>query len=240
MFVIKRNNQPEKVSFDKIFSRIQLLAVIPSFELSNKINPYLVCQKTIEGMTNNIETTKLDKLSADICANLITSHSDYTFLGSRILISNLKKNLFVKHNVQTFSDITNLINEKVPNYLSNNYVQFVKNHKELLDQIVCDEYDHLIDYFGFKTLEKSYLIKDQNSSTLDTLESIQSLWMRVAVAIHYRTDNVSVLSILQKIKETYNLLAQGKFIHATPTLFNAGTNYEQLSSCFLLGTEDSV
>jgi hypothetical protein len=144
MFVIKRNNHSEKVSFDKIFNRIQLLTVIPSFELSNKVNPYLVCQKTIEGMTNNIETTKLDKLSADICANLITSHSDYTFLGSRILISNLKKNLFVKHKVQTFSDITNLINEKIPNYLSNNYVQFVKDNTETLDKFINDDYDYLI------------------------------------------------------------------------------------------------
>ena len=238
MFVIKRNNQTEKVSFDKIFNRIQLLASIKGYELSDKVNTYLVCQKTIEGMTNNIETTKLDKLSADICANLITSHSEYAYLGSRILISNLKKNMEAKHNVKKFSDITELIVKKIPNYLNDEYIEFIRNNRDILDGYMNDEYDFLLDYFGFKTLEKSYLIKDQKS--LETLETIQSLWLRVAITVHMSTRERSIEYILEKIKNTYSLLGQGKFIHATPTLFNAGTNHQQLSSCFLLGTEDSV
>jgi len=241
MFVIKRDNKTEKVSFDKIFNRIQYLSSIPKFELSNKVNTYLVCQKTIEGMTNNIETTKLDKLSADICANLITSHSDYTYLGSRILISNLKKNLDAKYSVKTFSDITNLIVKNIPNYLNDDYIKFVNDHKSIIDTFVNDEYDYLLDYFGFKTLEKAYLIKEQIHN--ETFEIPQSLWLRVAITIHMRTkldDNITIDFVLNKIKNTYDLIGQGKFIHATPTLFNAGSRYEQLSSCYLLGTEDSV
>jgi len=241
MFVIKRNNQTEKVSFDKIFNRIQLLASVPGFELSNKVNGYLVCQKTIEGMTNNIKTTQLDKLSADICANLMTSHSEYSYLGSRILISNLKKNLDAKHSVKTFSEITKLIINKIPDYLNESYVKFIDENKDVLDKFINDEYDYLLDYFGFKTLEKAYLIKDQVS--LETLETVQSLWLRVSITVHMRTkmtEDIDITFILDKIKKTYDLLAQGKFIHATPTLFNAGSNHEQLSSCFLLGTEDSV
>ena len=116
MQVIKRDGMRENVSFDKIFSRINSLVDIKDNQLSSKINSYLVCRKTIELMTDEIRTADLDRLSADICANLITTHSDYGYLGARILISNLKKNLQVKYNAVTFEDITNLIATKIPNY----------------------------------------------------------------------------------------------------------------------------
>ena len=237
MQVIKRNNINESVSFDKIYNRLVGLSNITGFELSNNINVHMVCKKTIELMTNKIETTTLDKLSADVCANLITSHTDYSFLGSRILISNLNKNLIAKYYIITFSDIVDLIVERVPNYLNDDYINFVKDNSDKLNNIINNDYNHLIDYFGFKTLERSYLIKDQK--TKETYETIQALWLRVAIAIHMRSNELYEEKI-ERIKETYECLAQGKFIHATPTLFNAGTNHEQMSSCFLLGTDDSI
>ena len=238
MQVIKRNNVRENVSFDKIFSRINSLVDIPNYQLSSKINPYLVCRKTIELMTDEIQTSELDRLSADICANLITTHSDYGYLGARILISNLKKNLQVKYNVLTFENTTNLIVDKIPDYLNYDYTIFVTNNATQLNEIINDNHNYMFDYFGFKTLEKSYLIKD--IKTKETYEDPQSMWLRVAITIHMRNSNLSDQDKLNKIKETYDMMAQGKFTHATPTLFNAGTKYQQLSSCFLLGTNDSL
>ena len=238
MQVIKRNNMRENVSFDKIFSRINSLVDIKDNQLSSKINSYLVCRKTIEFMIDEIRTADLDQLSADICANLITTHSDYGYLGARILISNLKKNLQVKYNVNTFEDVTNLIVTKIPTYLKTDYVIFVNLYSRYLNEIINDNYNYMFDYFGFKTLEKSYLIKDIR--TKETYEDPQSMWLRVAITIHMQNDLLNIDDKLNKIKETYEMMAQGKFTHATPTLFNAGTNHEQLSSCFLLGTDDSL
>lgn len=237
MQVIKRTGKAENVSFDKISNRIQSLTENNKYPLSSKVNIFMVTQDTIKLMINNIETSTLDKLSADVCANLITSHADYGFLGGRILISNLTKNLIAKYGANTFSQITELIEKNIPDYLNQDYVNFIKTNAEQLNEMINFDYDNLIDYFGFKTLEKSYLIK--HHKTKETYENIQSLWLRVAVAIHMKSNELLDVK-LSKIKETYELIAQGKFIHATPTLFNAGTKYEQLSSCFLLGTEDSL
>jgi ribonucleoside-diphosphate reductase alpha subunit len=233
MLVIKRNNQAETVSFDKIFNRINHLKNIDSYKLSKDLNIHLICKKTIELMVDKIETSTLDKLSADICASMITNNSDYSYLGARILISNLYKNLEIKYDVKSFSDITNNINMKIPNYLNQEYVKFINDNKDILNEMINRNYDYSIDYFGYKTLERSYLIK--NFKTNETLETIQSLWLRISVAIHYRNENS-----FENIKNTYNMIGQGKFIHATPTLFNAGTNNEQLSSCYLLGVNDDL
>lgn len=237
MQVIKRNNVAENVSFDKIFNRINQLANVPGYELSKNISTHIVCIKTIELMKNNIKTTELDILSADICANLITHHIDYGYLGARLLISNLKKNLHTKYNVDTFYDVTEHIVKNIPTYLNETYVNFVRQNKETLNNIIDNDKDYMFDYFGFKTLEKSYLIK--NIRTKETYELIQCMWLRVAIALHLKS-NLSLSEKISKITETYNLMASGFFTHATPTLFNSGTNYEQLSSCFLLGTDDSL
>ena len=236
MQVIKRNGAKESVSFDKIVTRIESLNAIPEYQLS--VNPFIVCKKTIELMTDEMKTTDLDCLSADICANLITTHSDYGYLGARILISNLKKMLEIKHDTTTFSDITSLIVKKIPNYLKTDYVIFVTLFAKQLNDMINDNYNYTFDYFGFKTLEKSYLIKD--IKTKETYETPQSMWLRVAITIHMQSNLLSDNEKLYKIKETYDMMAQGRFTHATPTLFNAGTNHEQLSSCFLLGTDDSL
>ena len=233
MLVIKRNNECESVSFDKIFNRIDYLKNVENYELSNNLNIHIICKKTIELMVDKIETTTLDKLSADICASMITHHSDYSYLGARILISNLYKNLEIKYNIKSFSDITENINNIIPNYLEPDYVDFIRHNKHILNNMVNKKYDHSIDYFGYKTLERAYLIK--NHKTQETLETIQSLWLRISVAIHYRGENS-----IENIRNTYNMIGQGKFIHATPTLFNAGTRREQMSSCYLLGVNDDL
>ena len=233
MNVIKRNGSFESVNFDKIYNRIFNLVKLK--DLSNKLNIHKICKKTIELMTDNIETTKLDLLSADICANMITLHSDYSLLGSRILISNLIKNLKVKHNTETFTEITKLINFNLPTYLNKDYLDFVFSNN--LDNIINNNYNYNIDYFSFKTLERSYLIN--NKITKETYETVQALWLRVAITIHLKSNDTLDFK-LNKIKETYNCLASGLFIHATPTLFNSGTCIQQLSSCYLLGVDDSL
>jgi ribonucleoside-diphosphate reductase alpha chain len=233
MLVIKRNNECESVSFDKIFNRINYLKNVENYELSNNLNIHIICKKTIELMVDKIETTTLDKLSADICASMITHHSDYSYLGARILISNLYKNLGIKYNIKSFSDITENINNIIPYYLEPDYVDFIRHNKHILNNMINKKYDNSIDYFGYKTLERAYLIK--NHKTQETLETIQSLWLRISVAIHYRGENS-----IENIRNTYNMIGQGKFIHATPTLFNAGTRREQMSSCYLLGVNDDL
>ena len=233
MLVIKRNNECETVSFDKIFNRIDYLKNVENYELSNNLNIHIICKKTIELMVDKIETTTLDKLSADICASMITHHSDYSYLGARILISNLYKNLEIKYNIKSFLDITENINNIIPNYLEPDYVDFIRHNKHILNNMINKKYDNSIDYFGYKTLERAYLIK--NHKTQETLETIQSLWLRISVAIHYRGENS-----IENIRNTYNMIGQGKFIHATPTLFNAGTRREQMSSCYLLGVNDDL
>jgi ribonucleoside-diphosphate reductase alpha chain len=210
----KRNGSIESVNFEKIHNRIDCL--LKENELSSQINTHLICKKTIELMTDNIPTSKLDLLSADICANMITLHSDYSLLGARILISNLIKNLKAKYNISSFTEITNLIDKNIPNYLDPNYVNFINSNN--LDNIINNKYDFNIDYFGFKTLERSYLIN--NKITKETYETVQALWLRVAVCIHM-TSNLDINEKINKIKETYECLALGLFIHATPTLFNS-------------------
>lgn len=238
MSVIKRNGCIEQVCFDKIFNRLNSLCMNDTPNaLSKSVNVFTVCKKTIEMMTDNMKTELLDKFSATICADLITSHSDYSYLGARILISNIKKNLLALHGVITFTEITGLIYEHLPSYLNDTYLDFVNENAEELDLIMNDEFDYNLDFFGFKTLEKSYLIKNQISDEI--LETPQSLWLRVAVAIQCDSNESNEYK-LEKIKKNYENLATGKFIHATPTLFNAGSKFQQLSSCYLLGMEDSL
>jgi len=230
--IIKHNGNIENFEYNKIYNRLNKLKYI-NYTLSNNIDINLICKKLLSMITDNIESNNIDILASEICANLIINHYDYGLLGARILVSNLDHKLKVKYNVETFTEITNLINLKIPNYLSESYVSFINTNKLELNKIINNEYNLSIDYFSFKTLERLYLIKDNNNN--DTLETIQSLWLRVSISIHMRSENY-----LQKIKETYEYLALGKFIHATPTLFHSGTNYQQLSSCFLMGVDDNL
>lgn len=215
--VIKRNKSIESVFFDKITTRLKKLCN------NLPIDVTIIAQKTISNICDNITTQELDQYSANICAEL--GDYNYNLLGGRILVSNLKKNIERNHEIFSFTDYIN----KLPN-IDNNYLDFINNNKDYINSLIVNERDYNIDYFGFKTLEQSYFTKNNNQ----IIETPQYLWMRLASFIHYKDND------LEAIKETYDLVSQKYFIHATPTLFNSGQTTCQLCSCFLLGTEDSL
>ena len=226
--VLKRNGELEKVSFDKILKRVKNLGVSQDGELS--VNYTSLCKKIIDRLYDEIPTHKIDELTAQQCASLATTHPDYGTLASRILISNHHKN--TKY---TFYEVTEKlwnnkdIHDKHSPIINENYYNTVKKHQDIFEEIIDYERDFFIDYFGFKTLERAYLIKINNK----IIERPQHMWMRVSVAIHGEN--------IDKVKETYNYMSNKYFTHATPTLFNAGTTRQQMSSCYLLGMEsDSV
>ncbi len=224
MFVIKRDGRKEAVKFDKVTARIQKLA----YGLSEHVDTFIVAQKTIEGIYDGVTSTVLDNLAAEIAASLTTRHPDYALLASRIAVSNLHKNT-KKSFSETMKDLYNYIdpktNQKAP-LLADDVFHIVWENRELLDSSIIYDRDFGYDYFGFKTLEKSYLLKLQGR----VAERPQHMLMRVAIGIHKEDVEAAI--------ETYNLMSERWFTHATPTLFNAGTPKPQLSSCFLLMMED--
>jgi len=224
MFVIKRDGRKEAVKFDKVTARIQKLA----YGLSEHVDTFIVAQKTIEGIYDGVTSTVLDNLAAEIAASLTTRHPDYALLASRIAVSNLHKNT-KKSFSETMKDLYNYVdpktNQKAP-LLADDVFHIVWENRELLDSSIIYDRDFGYDYFGFKTLEKSYLLKLQGH----VAERPQHMLMRVAIGIHKEDVEAAI--------ETYNLMSERWFTHATPTLFNSGTPKPQLSSCFLLMMED--
>ncbi len=227
MFVEKRNGKRESVKFDKVTARIEKL----SYSLSPLIDAIDVAKKVVEGIYDGVPTTELDNLAAETAASLTTKHPDYALLASRIAVSNLHKNT-----IKSFSETM----EKLYNYtdkgtgkrtplIAEDVYQIILDNAELLDSSIIYDRDFAFDYFGFKTIEKSYLFKVDGK----VAERPQHMYMRVALGIH-KNDIDSVI-------ETYNLMSEKWFTHATPTLFNAGTPKPQMSSCFLLTMkEDSI
>ena len=226
MRVKKRNNELEVFSFDKILNRIQLLT--PSLET---INSYTLTMKVIGQLYDEIETTKIDELTAEQCESLSSMHPDYSILAARIIISNNHKKT-----TTVFSDAMRKLYYSAPSpLLCAKFSHFVSSFGDELDKMVDCSRDYLIDYFGYKTLERAYLFSIDNK----IVERPQYMWMRVAIGIHYqRWPNTFYATILHDIKETYDLLSNKYYTHATPTLFNAGTPRPQLSSCFLLTMKD--
>ena len=215
MNVIKRNGDKEPLSYDKIIFRLKQLAPNLNIRYSELVI------KIMDQLYNNIHTSKIDELMSELCASMGSQHMDYSNLASMLIISN--------HQKEVVSSILYCIQTIDPGYLSHEYYSFVLMNHDYLESIIDYSRDYLIDYFGFKTLERAYLIKKDGK----IIERIQHLWMRVAIQIHSPD--------LIKIKETYDGLSKKEFIHATPTLYNAGTLRPQLSSCFLLGMEcDSI
>ena len=274
MKIIKRNGNIELIQFDKILTRIKRIGD----KTNIKLNFTTISMKVIDQLYDNITSMKIDELLAEQCASLSSIHPDYGILSSYIIISNHQKNTNASFS-QTINELYNIFEHEKENLilvehqqrisnLSSTFVDFVNNHKEFLDNIIDYERDYLIDYFGFKTLERSYLMKKNGK----VLERIQHLWLRVSIAIHYKklydleltipdisqfsyydlhdnnkkTEFINIMKsvnlckkeIYNKIAETYNLMSQKYFTHATPTLFNAGTNTQQLSSCFLQAMEE--
>ena len=227
--VIKRNGTREPVSFDKILKRIKTLG---QGEGKSKlhVNYTSLCQKIIDQLYDDITTQEIDELTAQQCASLATTHPDYAVLASRILISNHHK--MVSENylqvVEQLYNNTDIHNIKTP-IISDSLYNIVKKHHETIQSWFDFDKDYLFDYFGFKTLERAYLLKINKK----IVERPQHMWMRVALGIHEYD--------LEKAKETYDMLSSKYFTHATPTLFNAGTPRPQLSSCYLIAMEsDSI
>lgn len=225
MFVIKRSGKLEAVKFDKITARINKL----SYGLDPKyVDVVEVAKKVIEGVYDNVTTTELDNLAAETAASLTTRHPDYAILAARIAVSNLHKSTeksFSKTIKKLFEYVDPKSGEPAP-LISDEVYRVVMENREELDSNIIYDRDYNFDYFGFKTLERSYLLKMHSK----VIERPQHMLMRVAVGIHM--DDISAAI------ETYNLMSEKWFIHATPTLFNAGTPKPQLSSCFLLTAQD--
>jgi ribonucleoside-diphosphate reductase alpha chain len=222
MQVVKRTGVIECVQFDKILNRIKKIGD----ETGIKINCTSLVVKVIDQLYTKITTTKIDELLAEQCASLSTTHPDYNVLAGYVIASNHHKNT-----IESFSETMTLLYEycdklgkKCP-LISDELMTQVRLHATQLDATCDYKRDYLIDYFGFKTLERSYLMKINKK----TVERVQHMWMRVSLGIHG--------SDIERAIETYHLMSQKFFTHATPTLFNAGTNHPQLSSCYLLGME---
>ncbi|MDB5005026.1 MAG: nrdA [Mucilaginibacter sp.] len=225
MFVIKRDGKQESVKFDKITARIEKLCYGLNPAL---VDPVDVAKKVIEGLFDGVTTSELDNLAAETAASLTTKHPDYALLASRIAVSNLHKNT-----IKSFSETMKLLyyyvdnkNGKNASLLADDVWQIIEKNAEELDSSIIYDRDFGFDYFGFKTLEKSYLLKLDGKIA----ERPQHLFMRVSIGIH-KEDIASAI-------KTYNLMSERWFTHATPTLFNAGTPKPQMSSCFLLTMKD--
>jgi ribonucleoside-diphosphate reductase alpha chain len=228
MYVVKRDGRKESVKFDKITARITKLCYALN---SDYVDASAVAQKVILGVRDGIQTTELDNLAAETAATMTVRHPDYALLASRIAVSNLHKNTeksFSKTMEMLYHYLDPKTGEKAP-LLADDVYEVIQKNAELLDSTIIYDRDYHFDYFGFKTLEKSYLLRLNGKPA----ERPQHMYMRVAVGIHKEDINAAI--------ETYNLLSEGWFTHATPTLFNAGTPKPQMSSCFLLTMkEDSI
>lgn len=225
MYVVKRDGKKESVKFDKITARIEKLCYGLNPAL---VDPVDVAKKVIEGLFDGVTTSELDNLAAETAASLTTKHPDYALLASRIAVSNLHKNT-----IKSFSETMRLLynyvdpkNGKNASLLADDVWEVIEKNAEELDSSIIYDRDFGFDYFGFKTLEKSYLLKLEGQ----IVERPQHLFMRVSIGIH-KEDIESAI-------KTYNLMSERWFTHATPTLFNAGTPKPQMSSCFLLTMKD--
>jgi ribonucleoside-diphosphate reductase alpha chain len=227
MYVVKRDGRKEAVKFDKITARIVKMC----YGLDPLVSPEAVAMKVIEGIYDGVSTTDLDNLAAEVAAAKTIDHPDYALLASRIAVSNLHK-----ETKKTFSDVIEdmyaYIDPKTGQkaaLVADDVYQIIMDNKELLDSSIIYDRDFRYDYFGFKTLTRSYLMKLEGIIA----ERPQQMLMRVAIGIH-KADVTSAI-------KTYNLMSEGWFTHATPTLFNSGTPKPQMSSCFLLTMkEDSI
>ena len=226
--VTKRNGKKEAVNFNKIVDRITQ----QTYELDQKwIVPFEIAQKVIEGITPDIQTSVLDNLAMETAASLATKHPDYSVLAARLAITSLHKET-KKSFSKTVLDLYKYIDPKTGKHspiLSEKFNKLVQTHADEIDSAIVHSRDHNFDYFGYKTLEKSYLLKINGK----VAERPQYMYMRTALQIWGEN--------LEKVIKTYNELSEGFYTHATPTLFNSGTPRPQLSSCFLLDTEsDSI
>ncbi|RZJ73918.1 ribonucleoside-diphosphate reductase subunit alpha [Flavobacterium sp.] len=224
MFVVKRDGKKEPVMFDKITDRIKILC----YGLNDLVDPVKVAMRVIEGLYDGVTTSELDNLAAETAASMTVSHPDFAQLAARIAVSNLHKNT-KKSFSETMSDMYHYVNPRTGQeapLLSDEVYNVITANSEKLDSAIIYNRDFNYDYFGFKTLERSYLLKINGK----IVERPQHMLMRVSVGIH--------MEDIESAIETYELMSKKFFTHATPTLFNAGTPKPQMSSCFLLAMKD--
>ena len=226
MYVVKRNNSREIVSFNKILQRIKKIGN----EINVKINFTSLAMKVIDQLYDGITTTKIDELMAEQCASMSSIRPEFNTLASHLIISNHHKNTkasfyTVMNKFYNYKDK----HGKPCHLVTKEFINVVNTHKDLWEKTIDCGRDYLIDYFGYKTLEKAYLMRIDGV----VWERIQHMWMRVSIGIHG--------SDVDRVVESYNYLSQKYFTHGTPTLFNAGTPHPQLSSCYLIAMEsDSI
>lgn len=224
MYVVKRDGRREPVMFDKITDRVRKLC----YELNELVDPVKVAMRVIEGLYDGVTTSELDNLAAETAASMTITHPDYAQLAARIAVSNLHKNT-KKSFSETMSDMYHYVNPRTGQeapLLSEEVYETIMANAEVLDSTIIYNRDFNYDYFGFKTLERSYLLKLNGQIA----ERPQHMLMRVSVGIH--------LGDIESVIETYELMSKKFFTHATPTLFNSGTPKPQMSSCFLLSMKD--
>ncbi|PZR23631.1 MAG: ribonucleoside-diphosphate reductase subunit alpha [Flavobacterium psychrophilum] len=224
MYVVKRDGRKEPVMFDKITDRVRKLC----YELNELVDPVKVAMRVIEGLYDGVTTSELDNLAAETAASMTITHPDYAQLAARIAVSNLHKNT-KKSFSETMNDMFHYVNPRTGQespLLSDEVHAAIMANAEVLDSTIIYNRDFNYDYFGFKTLERSYLLRINGQ----IVERPQHMLMRVSVGIH--------LNDIQSAIETYELMSKKFFTHATPTLFNAGTPKPQMSSCFLLSMRD--
>ena len=216
MYVVKRDGHKEPVMFDKITERIKKLC----YGLNELVDPVKVAMRVIEGLYDGVSTSELDNLAAETAASMTIAHPDYAQLAARVAISNLHSNT-KKSFSETMKDMYNYVNprngQEAP-LLSDEVFKVIQENAAFLDSHIIYTRDFNYDYFGFKTLERSYLLKINGK----IVERPQHMLMRVSVGIH--------LDDLKSVIETYDLMSKKFFTHATPTLFNAGTPKPQMSS----------
>jgi ribonucleoside-diphosphate reductase alpha chain len=228
MYVLKRDGRKESVKFDKITARINKLSygLHPQY-----VDVVRVAQRVIQGLYKGVNTVELDNLAAEEAATLSVIHPDYAILASRIAVSNLHKNTEKSFSkvISALYDYLDPVTGEKAGLIAQDVYEIIMKNAEYLDSTIIYDRDYAFDYFGFKTLEKSYLLKLHGK----VAERPQHMYMRVAIGIHKEDIEAAV--------KTYHLLSEGWFTHATPTLFNAGTPKPQMSSCFLLTTkQDSI
>ncbi|WBX68808.1 ribonucleoside-diphosphate reductase subunit alpha [Tenacibaculum dicentrarchi] len=224
MYVLKRDGRKEPVMFDKITERVRKMC----YGLNNIVDPVKVAMRVIEGLYDGVPATELDNLAAEVAATMTTAHPDYAKLAARIAVSNLHKNT-KKSFSETMTDLYNYVNprtDKKSPLLADDVYDIIQKNADKLDSTIIYSRDFNYDYFGFKTLERSYLLKLNGSIA----ERPQHMLMRVSIGIH--KDDI------EEAIATYELMSKKYFTHATPTLFNAGTPKPQMSSCFLLQMQD--
>jgi hypothetical protein len=219
--VIKRNGSTEILNLNKIIKRIKRVIGTNNF----LINPLLIADKLNKVIYDGINTTDIDNQIADICINMSTIHPIYTYVAGNILISQLHKKIEISTNNTTdFVSKMNLLSS-INNNINNEWLKWINNNKNEINKIINYEKDYRYDYFGYRTLEKSYLMKINN----EPIETPQDVLMRTAITL--QMNNIDL------IKKTYEYMSEGYYTHATPTLFNSGTKNMQLASCFTNNTE---